>query len=549
MCPGIGPYHYGSHYSNTGIVLHYMVRLPPFTAMFLKYQDGSFDIPDRSFHDLEATWSSLANSSTDVKELIPELFYLPELLKNNENYNLGTLQDGTIVDDVQLPPWAKKDARLFILINSQALESDYVGEHLNAWIDLIFGCKQKGEAAVDAINVFHPATYYGFDLNSIQDPIQQQARRQMIKTYGQTPKQLFDRPHPKKKNIRPSTTTILAELDTVVGAKWAQAVGVVPSAIVFSDYGRHAVSLCSVGGDEDCSVFGLRPGTACLLDGRKDSGGVVILGLDPIDGWAISWLKKGEKSRPLLPLEWQSDNVTSIASVPGTTTLWVGYNSGKLKAFCFNLQQQPQPQSQQQQQQAKSLQLNLEGVQSAFGHRSAINDIAPSPRWNIVVSAANDGSIIWDTRQLTYVRPIEWQTSKHHRLVKVGRTFGDIVIAATNSMALFTINGTLVTCQETIEPDITSLDISNDNIGINVVATGHLTTGIVRLWSTVDLSPLRDVATDHTSASIVSLAFSLDSRYLYASFKDKFLVILERSSGKSTTSGRPPNYLDLSHLE
>ena len=202
MCPGIGPYHYGSHYSNTGIVLHYMVRLPPFTAMFLKYQDGSFDIPDRSFHDLEATWSSLANSSTDVKELIPELFYLPELLKNNENYNLGTLQDGTIVDDVQLPPWAKKDARLFILINSQALESDYVGEHLNAWIDLIFGCKQKGEAAVDAINVFHPATYYGFDLNSIQDPIQQQARRQMIKTYGQTPKQLFDRPHPKKKILR-----------------------------------------------------------------------------------------------------------------------------------------------------------------------------------------------------------------------------------------------------------------------------------------------------------------------------------------------------------
>ena len=108
----------------------------------------------------------------------------------------------------------------------------------------------------------------------------------------------------------------------------------------------------------------------------------------------------------------------------------------------------------------KSRQLNLEGVQSAFGHhRSPINDIAVSRTWGIVVTAGNHGaSIVWDTRQLTYVRTIEWQTSNHHRLVKVGRTFGDIVIAATNSMALFTINGTMVTCQETIEPDITSID-------------------------------------------------------------------------------------------
>ena len=32
------PYHYGSHYSNSGTVLHFLVRLPPFTRMFLSYQ-------------------------------------------------------------------------------------------------------------------------------------------------------------------------------------------------------------------------------------------------------------------------------------------------------------------------------------------------------------------------------------------------------------------------------------------------------------------------------------------------------------------------------
>ena len=32
------PFHYGSHYSNSGTVLHYLVRLPPFTRMFLSFQ-------------------------------------------------------------------------------------------------------------------------------------------------------------------------------------------------------------------------------------------------------------------------------------------------------------------------------------------------------------------------------------------------------------------------------------------------------------------------------------------------------------------------------
>ena len=32
------PYHYGSHYSNSGIVLHFLVRMPPFTSMFLDFQ-------------------------------------------------------------------------------------------------------------------------------------------------------------------------------------------------------------------------------------------------------------------------------------------------------------------------------------------------------------------------------------------------------------------------------------------------------------------------------------------------------------------------------
>lgn len=39
--PPVQPYHYGSHYSNSGTVLHFLVRMPPFTKMFLAYQGES----------------------------------------------------------------------------------------------------------------------------------------------------------------------------------------------------------------------------------------------------------------------------------------------------------------------------------------------------------------------------------------------------------------------------------------------------------------------------------------------------------------------------
>ena len=53
-------------------------------------QGGHFDLPDRLFHSIPVAWVSASSTNmADVKELIPEFFYLPEFLKNSNHFDLG----------------------------------------------------------------------------------------------------------------------------------------------------------------------------------------------------------------------------------------------------------------------------------------------------------------------------------------------------------------------------------------------------------------------------------------------------------------------------
>lgn len=86
------PYHYGTHYSSAMIVASYLLRMEPFTQTFLKLQGGHFDLADRMFHSVRDAWTSASrHNMADVKELIPEFFYLPEFLLNSNNFDLGEL--------------------------------------------------------------------------------------------------------------------------------------------------------------------------------------------------------------------------------------------------------------------------------------------------------------------------------------------------------------------------------------------------------------------------------------------------------------------------
>jgi len=194
----IPAFHYGTHYSTGAFTLNYLIRTEPFTTLFLALQGGKFDHPNRLFSSVKAAWTNCQRDTSDVKELIPEFFYLSEMFSNSNSYRLGQLDDGSTVNDVELPPWASSPEE-FVRINRQALESEFVSCQLHQWIDLIFGYKQRGPEAIRATNVFYYLTYEGaVDYESIQDPVMKEAVENQVKNFGQTPSQLLLEPHPPR---------------------------------------------------------------------------------------------------------------------------------------------------------------------------------------------------------------------------------------------------------------------------------------------------------------------------------------------------------------
>ena len=132
----IPPYYYGSHYSTPlGCVLHYLLRKEPFTQQHVLLQDGHFDVPDRLFYSASVTTKACLENPPEVKELVPEWFFDPHFLLNENRLTFGTTQDNVPINNVAI----ESSPSLFISQNLQALDSPITSAYLSDWIDLIFG--------------------------------------------------------------------------------------------------------------------------------------------------------------------------------------------------------------------------------------------------------------------------------------------------------------------------------------------------------------------------------------------------------------------------
>lgn len=62
--------------------MHFLIRLQPFSRGARELQSGRWDIPDRLFYSIKELYFNSINEMSDVRELVPEVYILPEMFIN-----------------------------------------------------------------------------------------------------------------------------------------------------------------------------------------------------------------------------------------------------------------------------------------------------------------------------------------------------------------------------------------------------------------------------------------------------------------------------------
>ena len=187
------PYIYGSNYSNPFYVCNFLTRIFPFTHISIELQGTGFDKPDRIFLSVANTFYLSTTQKTDVRELIPEFYYLPEMFLNINKLNMGIQDNGNEVNDIITP--CQNNPYDFIMIMKTVLESDKISYSINNWIDLIFGSKSRGKEAENANNIFTEQSYQ--ESVDISKKKNKGAFLRQVE-FGLIPKQIMNKNCPKR---------------------------------------------------------------------------------------------------------------------------------------------------------------------------------------------------------------------------------------------------------------------------------------------------------------------------------------------------------------
>ena len=235
------PYLFGSHFSNAMYISHYMGRIFPYSLTMIEIQGSGFDCSERLFICLDKTFASATMEKCDVRELIPEFYFLPELFLNINKLNFGKInidnylgaityynelnekngkQNKIIIDDVLLPGWCKDNPYIYIIKSRELLENNNIC-NINPWIDLIFGYTQRGKPAQQVGNIFLSSSYDGVINNRIKDGEILKNRNESefkmrLFELGVNPTKVFDKKLSDKKKILKQICDIKGNIDKKV---------------------------------------------------------------------------------------------------------------------------------------------------------------------------------------------------------------------------------------------------------------------------------------------------------------------------------------------
>ena len=190
---GESAFHLKFGFSNTQITLSHLVRLHPYTKMFIEY-NGKLDHPDRMVSNYQDLWRKVCNVAQCNTELIPEWFYLPEMLMNHNFCYFGERNNGEIVSDIALPPWAKEDPFRFVMQQRKFIENSRLNKNINVWIELLFGRRQQSEKE---FNIFFEMCSSEYFKSISKTELFDRMLLRSVSEFFQLPSKLFDKKHPR----------------------------------------------------------------------------------------------------------------------------------------------------------------------------------------------------------------------------------------------------------------------------------------------------------------------------------------------------------------
>ena len=134
---------FNTHYSNSVYVSNYLIRLFPYSLFGIEIQGDGFDSPNRLFFSIKSTMKNTLSQKSDIREFIPELYYLPELFINTNELKLGTLSKGVEIDNVSIKEQDEIPFMKYQFISNLKNYLEFDNLKLNNWINLIFGKNQR----------------------------------------------------------------------------------------------------------------------------------------------------------------------------------------------------------------------------------------------------------------------------------------------------------------------------------------------------------------------------------------------------------------------
>ena len=121
-------YCFNTHYSNNVYTSNYLIRLFPFSFLAIELNGKGFDNPNRLFYSIDSAFYNASMQKSDLRELIPEFFYFPEMFMNINYINFHKKSNDEYVDDVIM---SKKLFDKFKIINNDIKYKEVIQDDFN----------------------------------------------------------------------------------------------------------------------------------------------------------------------------------------------------------------------------------------------------------------------------------------------------------------------------------------------------------------------------------------------------------------------------------